>query len=163
MHGFSSREAGEEPEFSSSKFAAYLATGSRLFIPFLSIETAKTLLDGGHLAEAKSYTRQAHDYRDRTGERWAEAEIHRVDGDIAKTEGDAAAAARRYRRAIDVARAQQAKLWELRAATSLAGLLGENGERRQGLDLLRPVRDWFTEGFDRPDLIDAKALLDDLA
>ncbi len=160
--GISLRGAGEGPESFSSAFASYLATGSKLFIPILSIEAAKTLRDGGHLAEAKKYVRQAHDFHARTRECWSEAETHRVDGDFAKTEGDRTAAAQSYRRAIEIAQAQEAKLWELRAATSLAGLLAENGERQQALDLLWPVHDWFTEGFDKPDLIDAKALLDEL-
>jgi tetratricopeptide (TPR) repeat protein len=155
--------AGEGPEFISSTFATYLADGTRLFMPILSIETAKTLLDRGHLSEAKKYARQAQDYQAMTRECWTEAETHRVDGEIAKAEGDRAAAAQCYRRAIDVAQTQEAKLWELRAAVSLAGLLGEGGERQQALDLLRPVYDWFTEGFDKRDLIDAKALLGELA
>jgi predicted ATPase len=67
------------------------------------------------------------------------------------------------RRAIEVARAQDAKLWELRSATSLARLWADQGKRSQARDLLAPVYDWFTEGFDTPDLKDAKALLDELA
>ena len=67
------------------------------------------------------------------------------------------------RRAIEVARAQDAKLWELRAATSLAKLWAEQGKRAQARNLLAPVYSWFTEGFDTADLTDAKALLDELA
>jgi predicted ATPase len=59
--------------------------------------------------------------------------------------------------------AQGAKLWELRAASSLARLWSEQGRRAEAYDLLAPVYDWFTEGFDTPDLKDAKALLEDLA
>jgi class 3 adenylate cyclase/tetratricopeptide (TPR) repeat protein len=160
--GISLRGAGEGPESFSSAFASYLATGSNLFIPILSIETAKTLRGGGHLAEAKQYVRQAQDFHAKTGECWTEAETHRMVGDIARIEGDRAEAELGYRRAIEVAQMQEAKTWELRAATSLAGLLVETGERGQALDLLRPVHDWFTEGFDQPDLIDAKALLGEL-
>ena len=68
-----------------------------------------------------------------------------------------------FRRAIEIARAQQAKSWELRAATSLARLWRDQGRRTQARDLLAPVYGWFTEGFDTLDLKEAKALLDALA
>ena len=68
-----------------------------------------------------------------------------------------------YRQALDVARGQSARLWELRAATSLARLWRDQGKRAEARDLLAPVYDWFTEGFDTADLKDAKALLDELA
>jgi predicted ATPase len=61
-----------------------------------------------------------------------------------------------------VARRQSARFWELRAAISLARLWREQGKRTEACDLLAPVYDWFTEGFDAPDLVDAKALLDEL-
>jgi predicted ATPase len=65
-------------------------------------------------------------------------------------------------KALSIAREQEAKLWELRAATSLARLRREQGRRAEARDLLAPVHGWFTEGFDTPDLKDAKALLDEL-
>ena len=65
-----------------------------------------------------------------------------------------------FRRALEIARRQQAKSWELRAATSLARLWGEQGRRAEARDLLAPVYGWFTEGFDTADLKEAKALLD---
>ena len=76
---------------------------------------------------------------------------------------DRQAAEAAFREAIDVARGQQARLLELRAATSLAGLWGDNGRRGPARELLAPVYEAFTEGFDTPDLRDAKALLDALA
>ncbi len=68
-----------------------------------------------------------------------------------------------YRRAIEVARRQEAMSWELRAATSLARLWRDQGKRQEAHNLLAPVYDWFTEGFDTPDLKEAKAVLDEVA
>jgi predicted ATPase len=68
-----------------------------------------------------------------------------------------------FRQAIDLARDQDAKLWELRGATSLAGLWGKQGRGAEAYDLLAPIYGWFTEGFDMADLKDAKALLDELS
>ena len=70
---------------------------------------------------------------------------------------------REYQQAVSVARDQQAKSWELRAATSLARLWSEQGRAEAAHDLLLPVYDWFTEGHNTPDLVDARALLDELA
>jgi len=69
----------------------------------------------------------------------------------------------RFRRAIDLSRQQDAKWFELRAATSFARLCSEQGRKSEAHDLLSPIYDWFTEGFDTPDLKEAKALMDELA
>ena len=82
-------------------------------------------------------------------------------GTLSAADRDAAAAA--YRQAIAIARDQEARWLELRAATSLARLWAENGKRDAARELLAPTYQWFTEGFDKPDLRDAKALLDELA
>jgi predicted ATPase len=76
---------------------------------------------------------------------------------------DAAEAEASLQRALEVARSQSAKSFELRAATSLARLWQRQGKRDEARDLLAPIYDWFTEGFGTPDLKDAKALLDELA
>ena len=96
-----------------------------------------------------------------TKERWCEAEAHRVAGEIAlkSPQRDVAKAQAYFEHALTVARAQQAKSWELRAAMSLARLLSDQGKRQTARDLLAPVYDWFTEGFDTSDLRNAKALL----
>jgi predicted ATPase len=101
---------------------------------------------------------------DRTGERWFEAELHRLRGQclIAHQQGAGAAAEACFRRALDAAQKQQAKLWELRAATSLARLWRDGGKPAEARDLLAPVCGWFTEGFETADLKDARALLDAL-
>jgi predicted ATPase len=100
-----------------------------------------------------------------TGKRWLEPEIHRVAGEIAlaSPERHAVGAETYFDRALAIARAQRAKSWELRAATSLARLWRDQGKRQQASDLLAPVYGWFSEGFDVLDLKQAKALLDELA
>jgi predicted ATPase len=79
------------------------------------------------------------------------------------TEGEASKAEAHFNRALTIARAQQAKSWELRAAMSMARLWCDQGKRQQAYDLLAPVYGWFTEGFDTLDLRQAKTLLDQLA
>jgi predicted ATPase len=100
-----------------------------------------------------------------TKERWLEAEVNRVAGQVAlcSPEHDAAKAQSHFERALAVARQQQAKSWELRAAMSLARLWRDQGKVRQARELLAPVYGWFTEGFDTRDLREAKALLEELA
>jgi predicted ATPase len=100
-----------------------------------------------------------------TKERWCEADVHRTAGEIVliSPEPDAAKAETYFERALSVARAQQAKSWELRAAMSMARLWRDQGKRQQAHDLLAPVYGWFTEGFDTLDLKEAKALLDELS
>jgi predicted ATPase len=99
-----------------------------------------------------------------TKESWYEADIHRTAGEIAllAPEPDAAKAEAYFKRALAVARQQQAKSWELRAAMSLARLWRDQGEPQQARELLAPVYGWFTEGFDTRDLKEAKALLTEL-
>ena len=100
---------------------------------------------------------------DRTGERWFVAELRRHRGQLLLRQGHTEAAKELYLEALTIAREQQAKLWELRAAVSLARLLCDQGRRSKARDLLAPVYGWFTEGFNTPDLKEAKALLDELA
>jgi predicted ATPase len=100
-----------------------------------------------------------------TKEKWCEAEVHRVAGEIAllSQEPDTAKAEAYFERALAVARQQQAKSWELRAAMSMARLWSDQGKRGEARELLAPVYGWFTEGFDTRDLKEAKALLEELA
>jgi predicted ATPase len=94
--------------------------------------------------------------------RWFQAETLRLTGDVLLATGDAATAEASYREAIAIAERQSAKLWELRAATSLARLWHDQGKRAAARDLLAPVYGWFTEGFDTRVLKEAKALLEEL-
>jgi predicted ATPase len=98
-----------------------------------------------------------------TGECWVEAELHRLQAALLLgSEHGQQAAEASLRRSIEVARHQSAKSWELRAATSLARLWSGEGKRAQARDLLAPIYEWFTEGFDTADLKEARALLDEL-
>jgi predicted ATPase len=109
------------------------------------------------LAEALALVEQ-------TGVRFYEAETYRIKGTLLLHQAvpDAAQAAACFQQALAIARQQQAKSWELRAATSLARLWQSQGQRQEAYDLLAPVYGWFTEGFDTADLQGAKVLLDEL-
>jgi predicted ATPase len=100
-----------------------------------------------------------------TGERWFGAEVNRIAGEVAlmSPEHDTTKAQVYFERTLSVARAQQAKSWELRAAMSMARLWRDQGKRDEARDLLAPVYGWFTEGFDTLDLKEAKILLDELS
>jgi predicted ATPase len=100
-----------------------------------------------------------------TGESWYEAEINRIAGEIALRGSvpDKVKAELHFARALEIARKQRAKSWELRAAVSVARLKRDQGKPDEARNLLAPVYGWFTEGFDTPDLKEAKGLLDALA
>jgi predicted ATPase len=100
-----------------------------------------------------------------TKETWYEAEVHRIAGEIAlmSPEPDAVKAEACFERALAVAREQQAKSFELRAAIRMARLWRDQGKQDQAREILAPVYGWFTEGFDTLDLKQAKAILDELA
>ena len=97
-----------------------------------------------------------------TDERCNEAELHRLRGDLLIATGDPSAAERSYHQALTVAKLQSAKLLELQASVSLAHLWCKQNRHGEARDLLAPIYGWFTEGFDAPDLKEAKALLDSL-
>jgi predicted ATPase len=99
----------------------------------------------------------------RNEERFYEAELHRLRGELLmSTTANSSEAERCFRTALEIAGRQKARSLELRAATSIARLWAKAGRRSEGLELLAPVHGWFTEGFDTPDLKEAKALLDAL-
>ena len=107
---------------------------------------------------------EAMEFVTKTGECAVEAELHRVKGELllARTPADQAGAEESFRNALEVARRQRAKFWELPAATSLARLWQQQGLKDEARELLAPIHEWFTEGFDTPALKEAKALLDEL-
>jgi predicted ATPase len=143
--------------------AAFRATGAVTWVPFFLTLLAEA--EGAakerdqelvHLAEAERLMAE-------TEERWAEAELHRVRGELLRAGHDPAAAECSFSQAIDIAQQQSAKFWELRATISLARLWHEQGKRNAARDLLAPTFGWFVEGFDTPLLKEGKALLDELS
>jgi predicted ATPase len=114
--------------------------------------------------EGLAVTLEALNMARETGEYWWQAELHRQEGDFHLAVDDNAAAAEScFFTAIEFAQQQSAKSLELRAATSLARHWHSEGKSVEARALLDPVFNWFTEGFETPDLIDAKALLDELS
>jgi predicted ATPase len=118
----------------------------------------------GQPDDARRCIDDAIDKVERSKEKWCEAELHRIAGEIALKSfaPDPEKAEAYFERALAVARQQQTKSWELRAAMSMARLRRDQGKRDEARDLIAPVYGWFTEGFDTLDLKEAKALLDEL-
>ena len=146
------------------RVAEHFALGTNLFMPsFLGLVGDMTLR-AGQTDVCKVALDEAEAFLERTGERWWEGEIHRLQGElIVARDGDHTNAEDRFQEALAFARERNAKSFELRAATSLAGLWQRQGKRDEGRELLAPVHAWFTEGFDTPDLKEAEALLTYLA
>jgi predicted ATPase len=116
----------------------------------------------GDTDEALAILTEALSHTERTGERWCEAELIRLVGETHRLKGDRDAAESHFAQAIEIAREQSAKLFELRAAVSLARLWSEQGKFAEARELLAPIYTWFTEGFDTSDLKHARALLAEL-
>jgi predicted ATPase len=125
---------------------------------------ARAYAELGQFDEAWRCTTEARAAVQETEERWWEAEVNRIAGEIApmSPERDAEKAETCFERALAVARQQQAKSWELRVSMSIARLWRDEARPQQARELLAPVYGWFTEGFDTGDLKQAKALLDEL-
>ena len=116
----------------------------------------------GQPNESKTAMAAAFDYLEQSDDLPIAAELHRLAGwlVLAGPEPDADAARASFECAMKIARSQESKAVELRAAAGLAGLLRDQGKIGEARDLFSPIYGWFTEGFDTPDLIEAKALLD---
>jgi predicted ATPase len=143
--------------------AAFRGTGAELFPPYPVALLASACRIAGRIEESLSLLDEALRMVERAGGCWFAAELNRQKGQLLTWQGNSDAGEQLYRKALSIAQEQEAKLWELRAATSLARLWGEQGRRDEARDLLAPVYGWFTEGFDTADLTDAKSLLDALA
>jgi predicted ATPase len=140
------------------------STGSTLWTPYFLSYLARAYAELRLFADAWRCIGEATSVVETTKERWFEAEVNRIAGEIAfkSPTPDTAKAEAYFERALSVARAQQAKSWELRAAMSMARLWRDQGKRDEARELLAPVYGWFTEGFDTLDLKEARALLDEL-
>ncbi len=172
---------------------AYRATGAELSRPHSLALLAEAYGKVGQAEEGAPLLAEALVTVHRTGERWYETELYRLKGTLTlqsktslkqvsdksqasqdmsevpntqhltpSTRAQAEAAAC-FHKAIEIARRQQAKSWELRASTSLARLWQQQGKKKEAHEMLAEIYDWFTEGFDTKDLQDAKALLDELS
>jgi predicted ATPase len=115
--------------------------------------------------DARHCIEDAIEKAERSKEKWCEAEVHRIAGEIAlkSLPSDPVRAESYFGRALALTRKQQAKSWELRAAMSMARLWRDQGKVQQARELLAPVYGWFTEGFDTLDLKEARAFIDGLA
>jgi class 3 adenylate cyclase/predicted ATPase len=149
----------------TSGLAAFRSTGATLYVPFWLSYLARAYADLGKFDDAWGCIADATAAIEMTKQRWCEAEMNRVAGEITlmSPERDVSKAQEYFERALAVARQQQARSWELRAAMSLARLWRDQGKPNKARDLLTPVYNWFTEGFDTCDLKEAKALLGALA
>jgi predicted ATPase len=132
------------------------------WVPFFLTLLADAYRRAGRTAASLARLAEALEAANAYQEQWFEAERHRLRGELLRDSGDHASAEACFRTAIDIARRQNAKLFELRSSASLAQMLRDQGKQTAARDLLAPVYDWFTEGFETPDLTEAKALLDAL-
>jgi predicted ATPase/DNA-binding winged helix-turn-helix (wHTH) protein len=158
-----SGEVSEGLHLLRSGLDAYRATGSEVWMPHYRALLAMASEIAGEMDEAAALLDEALESVERTGERWFEAEMNRLKGEVLLRQGHRDLAEEQYRKALSIAQAQQAKLWELRAAVSLARLHRDQDRDADARAVLCPVYIWFTEGFETPDLKEAKALLDELA
>ncbi|MFL6832529.1 MAG: AAA family ATPase [Xanthobacteraceae bacterium] len=157
-------KASDAVQTITSGLTAMRSTGTTMWMPLWLSSLARANAEIGQFDDARRCIGEAMAAVETAKERWCEAEVNRIAGEIAllSPEPDAARAEEYFERALAVARAQQAKSWELRAAMSMARLWRDQGRRDEARDLLAPLYGWFTEGFDTRDLKEAKALLDEL-
>src|SRR5262249_46920432 len=158
-------QASDAVQKITSAVTALRSMGATFRVSLSASYLAKSYAELGQFEEAWRCIREAMTAVETTNERMWEPDVHRTAGEIVllMPEPDAAKAERYFERALTVARQQQAKSWELRAAMSLARLWRDQGKVEQARELLAPVYGWFTEGFDTRDLKEAKALLKSLA
>ena len=131
--------------------------------PHYLVTVADTCRRAGRLNEGLTALEELERLTEATQDRLDEAFLHVIRGDLLTAMGNLPAAEVSFQKAIDVSRRQSAKLYELRAAMSLARLWRDQGKPRQAREVLAPVYGWFTEGFDTRDLKEAKVLMEQLA
>jgi predicted ATPase len=143
--------------------SAWRATGSKYQVPYRLARAADAYRIAGDVVAGLALTAEALEAMELSQNRWGGTEVHRVRGELLLLADHSRDAESCFERALAAARLQCTRLLELRAATSLARLWRHQDKRTEARDLLAPIYHWFTEGFDAPDLKDAKALLDELA
>jgi predicted ATPase len=143
----------------------FVENGTRLLFPMNSAALAKGYGEIGEPEQGLRLVDEALSFIEETSQYLMKAELYRLKGELLfrQTQGNSGEAERWFRTAIDIARGQQAKSWELRAATSLSRLLASQHRRDEACTLLAEIYNWFTEGFGTPDLKGAKVLLDELS
>jgi predicted ATPase/DNA-binding SARP family transcriptional activator/predicted negative regulator of RcsB-dependent stress response len=141
----------------------HLSIGDRCYLSEPYGFLAEGQVKAGQLEQAMTTLNEVLTLVNEIDERYWEAELYRLRGEIILSQGDEAEAEANLYKAIQVARQQKARSWELRAATDLARLWGSQGKTEEAHALLAPVYEWFTEGFDTPDLISARTLLEQLS
>jgi DNA-binding SARP family transcriptional activator/tetratricopeptide (TPR) repeat protein len=143
--------------------ADWQATGTKAWAPMYLGMLADAYLEASQLEQAQSALDKAFTAVQQSGERMVEAELHRLQGEVLLAQAEEDEAESRFRQAVEVARHQHARSWELRATMSLARLLSQQGYVKEAHRKLADIYGWFAEGFDTPDLQEAWALLRDLA
>jgi predicted ATPase len=148
----------------TAAMTGFRSAGASLWMPSWLSHLTRAYAELGSFDDAARCISEAITAVNTTGETWCEAEVNRMAGEVTllSPEPERAKAEEHFDRALEVARKQQAKSWELRAAMSMARLWRDQGKRDEARELLAPVYGWFTEGFDTLDLKEAKALLDEL-
>jgi adenylate cyclase len=139
------------------------ASGSLMYLPMELTRMARAHVKLGQTEEGLTLLKEAQAAANRSGERYYEAEIHRLKGELLLAQGDEGEAEASLKRAVEVARQQKAKSLELRATVSLCRFWQERGRREEAGEMLAGIYGWFTEGLDTPDLQEAKALLQELS
>jgi predicted ATPase len=144
--------------------ADYYATGAELAQPQHLSMLVEACGKARQIEEGLALLAEALAATHRNGERWCEAKLHQLWGELLRMQdADPVEVEQHYRQAIEVACQQQARSWELRAAMSLSQLWQKQGKREEARKLLTEIYGWFTQGFDTPDLKEAKALLEELS
>jgi predicted ATPase/class 3 adenylate cyclase len=164
--GWSKVEAGNAAEGISllrSGSSAYNSTDAKTRISYHIALLAKACEIAGQYEEAWLALDEALQIAEKLGERWFTSELYRHKGQLVLRQGNSRSAEDLYRHALEIARKQEAKLWELRAAVSLARLRRDQGRRAEARDHLASVYGWFSEGVDTQDLKSARVLLDELS
>jgi predicted ATPase len=175
LQGWALTEQGQEEEGIGQmrqSLAADRATGTGLGRPWLLAPLAEAYGKVGQAEEGLTVLAEALDFANKKGERWYEAELHRLKGELLLMQGEGEADTSAtlstrveacFQHAIEIARQQSAKTFELRAVMSLSRLLQSQGKGEEAQGMLAEIYGWFTEGFDTPDLQEARALLEELS